>query len=132
VPGDSLSLEHLTDYYRVYPDLIPLRETIAAIMNEIVRMEKGPVSVADVWIVPESAYLGRYFGTTILTKDGDVVLRIAVKRALDEVADTLLHELSHILLGKRHIRKINHGPHFTKLYEYLKQHYTDFVLAQLR
>ena len=127
-----LQLSHLADYYEVYPDLVPVRESIIQLINEIIENEGGPVVVDDVWIVPEKAYLGRYFGTTILTKEGFVVLRVAIKRSVEKVVDTILHEAAHILLGKRHIKKINHGRRFKVMYDALKERYTESVLALIR
>lgn len=129
---DSLTLDHLNEYYRVQPELIPARESILAIINNLLEQEHKFIRVDDVWIVPEASYSGRYFGTTILTKGGETVIRIAIGRPREDVADTIIHEAAHILLGKRHIRNINHGRKFTEMYAMLTNDYKDLVVAQLR
>lgn len=112
-------------------DQASLRSRILETANMIVTLEGGPVPVMDVWIVAAPTFFDSTYGTSILEDDGSVVLRIAVQRPLDQVVDTVLHEMAHILLGPEHIDHSGHGPEFQRISADLKQKYTDVVMEQL-
>jgi hypothetical protein len=114
------------------PDHSTLRSRILETVNMIVTLEGGPVQVADVRIVSAPAFFDSTYGTSILTDDGNVVLRVAVQRPPDQVADTVLHELAHVLLGPEHIDQPDHGAQFQSIYAGLKGKYTDVVMEQLK
>jgi hypothetical protein len=107
------------------------RSKILEISNDIIVLENGPVPVEDVRIVPAETFFGMSYGTSMLLDDGKVVLRITIKRPLAEVADTILHETAHVLLGREHIDQPDHGPAFQGVYERLKLKYLAAVTKRL-
>ena len=108
-------------------DQLRWRELILEVANEIIRLEGGAVPVTEVRIVPAQTFFDMSHGTTILEENGDVALRVAVDRPRLEVGDTILHELAHVLLGREHIDRPDHGPRFQELYAHLKRTYLDTV-----
>lgn len=108
-----------------------MRQRILGVANMIVPLEGGPVPVKDVRIVAAPAFFDHTYGTTILENDGSVVLRISAKRSVSDVADTVLHELAHVLLGVEHIDNPDHGVQFQKTYETLRGKYFDVVMEEL-
>lgn len=108
------------------------RSKILEIANDIVVLENGSVPVEDVRIVSADTFFGMSYGTSMLLDDGKVVLRIAVKRPLPEVADTILHETAHVLLGPEHIDNPDHGREFQKVYGELKRKYLAAIEKRLR
>jgi hypothetical protein len=113
-------------------DQADLRSRILETANMIVTLEGGPVQVADVRIVAAPAFFDNSYGTSILEDDGSVVLRVAVQRPPDQVVDTVLHELAHVLLGPEHIDQPDHGAEFQRVYGDLKRKYVDVVMEQLK
>lgn len=112
-------------------DQAALRSRILEIVNVIVTLEGGPVPVADIRIVSAPAFFDQTRGMSMLLDDGSVALRIAVQRPADQVADTVLHETAHVLLGPEHIDQPDHGPEFQRVYLDLRQKYTDVVMERL-
>lgn len=118
------------EYYRVFKALVPFRDRILQIANQMLELEGG-AHFDDVWVEEGKSYIGRYLGTTILTKDGLVVLRVAIGRSADAVADTIIHEVAHRLLGVQHIRKGSHGEDFSQVYDSLKKKYQGYTVEAL-
>jgi hypothetical protein len=112
-------------------DQLALRSRILEIVNVIVTLEGGPAPVADVRIVAAPAFFDQTHGMSMLQEDGSVVLRIAVQRPADQVADTVLHETAHVLLGTEHIDQPDHGPGWRSVYQELQQKYRAIVLDVL-
>ena len=110
---------------------LTLRALILEVVNDIIRLEGGAVPVREIRIVPGSSFFGLSHGTAILLENGGVALRVAVGRPTDEVVDTILHEIAHILLGREHIDVPDHGPHFQKIYAHLKRKYSPLVTDRL-
>jgi hypothetical protein len=113
-------------------DQSTLRSEILETVNMIVTLEGGPVPVSDVRIVAAPAFFDQTYGMSILEDDGSVVLRIAVQRPADQVADTVLHETAHVLLGSEHIDRPDHGPKFQAVYGDLKGKYFSVVMESLK
>lgn len=112
-------------------DQAALRSRILETANMIITLEGGPVPVMDVRIVSAPVFFNNSYGTAMLLDDGSVVLRISVGRPPDQVVDTILHEIAHVLLGTEHIDQPDHGQEFKSVYGDLKRKYTDVVLEQL-
>lgn len=112
-------------------DQARLRSLILDAVNNIVRIEGGPVFVSEVRLVPGRNFFGLSYGTSILTENGDIAIRIAVGRPPAEVVDTILHETAHVLLGPEHIDQPDHGPRFQELYGHLTQKYSSSVTSSL-
>jgi hypothetical protein len=108
-----------------------LRAKILETLNLLVALEGGPVAVTEVRIVPAPAFLDQTYGTSILLEDGSVAVRIAVQRPLPQVADTVLHETAHVLLGPEHVDRPDHGPEFQRVYQGLREKYSDVVMEML-
>ena len=108
-----------------------LKSLILEAVNDIIRIEGGPVAVREIRIVPGDSFFGLSHGTAILEENGDVAMRVAVGRPPAEVVDTILHELAHVLLGREHIDNPDHGPRFQEIYERLKKKYLDTVTGDL-
>jgi len=108
-------------------DQAHLRSLILEAVNDIIRIEGGPVFVSEVRLVPGRDFFGLSYGTSILMENGDVALRIAVGRPPAEVVDTILHETAHILLGTDHIDQPDHGARFQELYKRLKRKYSSTI-----
>lgn len=108
-----------------------IRSRILEIVNTIITVEDGPIQVKDVRIVDAPAFFDDSYGTSILEEDGSIVLRIATRRSLDQVADTVLHETAHILLGPEHVDQPDHGEEFQGIYARLRREYMGVVEASL-
>jgi len=115
----------------VVSDKVALRSRILETANMIITIEGGPVQVEDVLIVAAPMFFNSTYGTSILKDNGHVVLRVAVKRPPEQVVDTILHEVAHVLLGLKHIDNPDHGPVFQGVYKDLKRKYSDVVIWQL-
>lgn len=110
---------------------LALRALILEVVNDIIRLEGGPVSVREIRIVPGQSFFGLSHGTAILLENGDVALRVAVGRPTEEVVDTILHEIAHVLLGREHIDVPDHGSRFQEIYAHLKREYSPLVTDRL-
>lgn len=106
-------------------DQLRLRPLILEAVNDIIRIEGGPVFVSDVRIVSAPTFFGLSHGTTLLLDDGSVAMRVAVQRPAAEVVDTILHETAHVLLGPEHIENPDHGARFQEIYARLLRQYSD-------
>jgi hypothetical protein len=123
-------------------DQLHLAELIRDAINDIVRIEGGPVRVSTVRVVPAAAFFDHSFslepkthsvfthGTT-LYENGELIVRIAVGRPADQVVDTILHECAHVLLDSEHNNEPCHGQPFQDLYQYLKRKYTGVMKGEL-
>jgi hypothetical protein len=108
-------------------DQLRLRKLILEAVNDIIRIEEGPVPVSEVRVVAAPTFFGLSHGTALLLENGDVVLRVAVERPAEEVVDTILHETAHVLLGREHIDRPDHGVRFQGVYERLRRRYGSSV-----
>ena len=108
-----------------------LRERILETVNMIVALEGGPVSLAEVRVVTAPMFFDSTFGTSLLTPEGDVVMRIAVHRPDDAVVDTILHETAHVLQGPEHINVGDHGPAFQETEKRIRNRYWGAVREQI-
>jgi len=108
-----------------------LRERILETVNMIIALEGGPVPVVEVRVVTAPAFFDSTFGTSLLTEDGHVVMRVAVQRPGKDVADTILHETAHVLLGPDHIDQPDHGLNFQNTYRRIRDKYFDVVLEEV-
>ncbi len=113
------------------PDELTLRSRILEIVNMIVALEGGPMPLSQVRIVTGPMFFDSTFGTTLLTQDGGAVMRVAVARPGEDVADTVLHETAHLLLGPEHIDQPDHGPGFQNTYRRIRDKYFDVVLEEI-
>ena len=109
-----------------------LRQRILEITNMIVTLEGGPMKISDVRIVPAPAFFDSTYGTSIhREEDGTAILRISTKRPVDEVANTILHETAHVLLGPDHVDGPDHAELFQKTYRRIWEKYFDVVLEEI-
>jgi len=108
-----------------------LRSRILETTNMMIALEGGPVPVSDVRIVSAPMFFDQTYGTSMLMDDGQVVLRVSVGRPVEGVADTVIHETAHVLLGVEHIDKPDHGETFQGLYRRLREKYYDVVVESL-
>lgn len=108
-----------------------LRARILEIANVIVAVEGGSMKISDVRIVDAPTFFDSTHGTAILQDDGSVVLRISTKRPVDQVADTILHECAHVILGPEHIDQPDHGKAFQDAYQKVREKYMGVVTGTL-
>lgn len=112
-------------------DQAALRSEILETVNAILILEGGSVPVSEVRIVSAPAFFDQSYGTSMVLEDGSIALRIAVQRPPDQVADTILHEVAHVLLGPEHIDNPDHGAEFQSVYQDLREKYAGVVAAAL-
>jgi hypothetical protein len=112
-------------------DDVLLRERILEAVNMIIILEGGPVPVAEVRVVTAPMFFDSTFGTSLLTPEGDAVMRVAVHRPDDAVVDTILHETAHILQGPEHIDEGDHGPAFQATEEQIRNKYWGVVREEI-
>lgn len=108
-----------------------LRDRILETVNMIVTLEGGPVPVAEIRVVMAPEFFDSTFGTSLIADDGQVVMRVAVQRPGEAVADTVLHETAHVLLGPEHIDQSDHGQNFQNTYRRIRDKYFDVVLEEV-
>jgi len=112
-------------------DQTSLRSEILETVNAILILEGCPTPVSEVRIVAASEFFDQSYGTAMVLDDGSIALRIAVRRSPDQVADTILHETAHVLLGPEHIDAPDHGPEFQGVYQDLREKYLGVVTGVL-
>lgn len=112
-------------------DDLTLRSRILEVVNMIITLEGGPVPVVEVRVVTAPAFFDSTFGTSLLTESGQVVMRVAVQRPGEDVADTVLHETAHTLLGPDHVDHSDHGADFQNTYRRIRDKYFDVVLEEV-
>lgn len=112
-------------------DDLTLRKRILETVNMIITLEGGPVPVAEVRVVTAPAFFDSTFGTSLLTDGGQIAMRVAVQRPGEDVADTVLHETAHVLLGPDHIDHSDHGTDFQNTYRRIREKYFDVVLEEV-
>jgi len=110
---------------------VALGRKVLDTVNMIITLEGGPVPLKEVRVVTAPMFFDSTYGTSLLDDDGQVVMRVAVQRPREAVADTVLHETAHILLGTEHIDRPDHGPTFQGTYQRLRDKYFDVVLESL-
>lgn len=108
-----------------------LRQRILETVNDILILEKGSVFVDEIRIVDAPAFFDETYGTSIIRPDGGIAIRVAVKRPAADVADTVIHETAHVLLGKEHVENSDHGPLFQEVYAQLRERYLPVVMERI-
>jgi len=112
-------------------DQAALRSEILETVNSILILEGSESFVSEVRIVSAPAFFDQSYGTAMVLDDGSIALRIAVQRPVDQVADTILHETAHVLLGSSHIDNPDHGLMFQSVYKELRERYLSVVMETL-
>ncbi len=112
-------------------DQLRLAELIRDAINDIVRIEGGPIEVSEVRLSPGATFFDHTHGSTTLLDDGTLAVRISVGRPADQVVDTILHETAHVLLDSERSDEPCHGKPFQDLYQYLKRKYTGSVTSEI-
>jgi hypothetical protein len=108
-----------------------MRQRILDVANMIVLLEGGSVTVSEVRIVDAPAFFDQSYGATLIDEDGNVILRVSVKRSVDQIADTVIHEVAHVLLGPEHIDNPDHGEDFHDVYRRLQERYFGVVMEEI-
>jgi hypothetical protein len=113
-------------------DQAALRAELLEITNSILVLEGSSTFVDEIRLVTAPAFFDDSYGTVLLEGDDRVVMRVSIGRPEDQVADTIVHETAHVLLGPEHIDNPDHGDRFQSVYQDLREKYMSVVMEGLR
>lgn len=108
-----------------------LSAKILELANMMVMIEGGTLPVSEVRIVDAPMFFDNSYGTSMVLDKGSSAIRVSVKRPPAEVADTILHETAHVIMGAEHVENPDHGQKFQALYQKLRVKYFDVVMQEL-